>query len=545
VRLRGERDRSAKCLIEENIPNCVEDESLGLWDSRPTVRTVDRRRSVPSRMANVCSKHPFEFAEATCRRCGNEFCGGCLVYSHGSTRPPYCVSCALVAGGVRRGATEASATRARVGTVLSRMRPRSAERRAMNGRTIGVGRAAKSTQDGTNYTLQMPGPRRRRPRFPWLRRRGWVLVLTILFGAGDALLVTALHDNQYSSQAVLVVQSGASDAGPGSANEAATLGITYADLIPRDNEIVQYVSTKLGITTDEVQQGISVSTQSGTSLLLINFRNRSATISRDGAILVAQSISGPTPVTSTIPANSVALVHLPTEATISGNPWQKVGALGLVLGFAVGAALIVAWERADPRVDDARQLAEDAPFPVWNGDEFHRGMAIALLARWRSFAGEHGLHNIALVVLGNGLPEADLQIRAVLEHASEALKGVPADESSAVLGGEIHVAALSRAQPGRASNGPAMDRVPAELPDIRFPMFSFGRDNLDPTAAINTLGHLGASVSWGFVLSHMSRREVAGWADNASTRPTDLEEISAQMVPAIPSKRERRASSGG
>ena len=48
-----------------------------------------------------CAKHPHEISSAICRRCGGAWCRDCLVYSFGPKKPPYCMSCAMVAGGVR------------------------------------------------------------------------------------------------------------------------------------------------------------------------------------------------------------------------------------------------------------------------------------------------------------------------------------------------------------------------------------------------------------------------------------------------------------
>jgi len=52
-------------------------------------------------MDGRCDKHQFEPSERSCRSCGGQFCQDCLVYSHGPRKPPYCVSCALAAAGVR------------------------------------------------------------------------------------------------------------------------------------------------------------------------------------------------------------------------------------------------------------------------------------------------------------------------------------------------------------------------------------------------------------------------------------------------------------
>ena len=59
-----------------------------------------RRRS----MLESCEKHPHEMGVALCRRCGHSWCSTCLVYSFGPKKPPFCMSCAMFAGGVRTNA---------------------------------------------------------------------------------------------------------------------------------------------------------------------------------------------------------------------------------------------------------------------------------------------------------------------------------------------------------------------------------------------------------------------------------------------------------
>jgi hypothetical protein len=56
-------------------------------------------------MLDSCHKHPHEMGVTLCRRCGQSWCSTCLVYSYGPKKPPYCMSCAMVAGGVRTSAT--------------------------------------------------------------------------------------------------------------------------------------------------------------------------------------------------------------------------------------------------------------------------------------------------------------------------------------------------------------------------------------------------------------------------------------------------------
>ncbi len=55
-------------------------------------------------MLESCAKHPHELGVALCRRCGGSWCGTCLVYAFGPKKPPFCMGCAMVAGGVRSAA---------------------------------------------------------------------------------------------------------------------------------------------------------------------------------------------------------------------------------------------------------------------------------------------------------------------------------------------------------------------------------------------------------------------------------------------------------
>jgi hypothetical protein len=52
-------------------------------------------------MLESCSKHPHEKGVSLCRRCGHGWCSNCLVYAFGPKKPPYCMSCAMLAGGVK------------------------------------------------------------------------------------------------------------------------------------------------------------------------------------------------------------------------------------------------------------------------------------------------------------------------------------------------------------------------------------------------------------------------------------------------------------
>jgi hypothetical protein len=56
-------------------------------------------------MLESCRKHAHEMGVALCGRCGGSWCSSCIVYPFGPKKPPYCMSCAMVAGGVRSAST--------------------------------------------------------------------------------------------------------------------------------------------------------------------------------------------------------------------------------------------------------------------------------------------------------------------------------------------------------------------------------------------------------------------------------------------------------
>jgi hypothetical protein len=49
-----------------------------------------------------CDRHAFEKAAGLCRSCQLPYCAECLVFSFGPTKPPFCLPCALQAGGIRK-----------------------------------------------------------------------------------------------------------------------------------------------------------------------------------------------------------------------------------------------------------------------------------------------------------------------------------------------------------------------------------------------------------------------------------------------------------
>ncbi|MDP1804152.1 MAG: hypothetical protein Q8K72_03210, partial [Acidimicrobiales bacterium] len=87
-------------------------------------------------MFDSCSKHPHEQGAAVCRRCGDSWCSTCLVYAFGPKKPPYCMGCAMVAGGVRSVATRPALPRREVKARQKALKAQ-AKAEAIAARTVG------------------------------------------------------------------------------------------------------------------------------------------------------------------------------------------------------------------------------------------------------------------------------------------------------------------------------------------------------------------------------------------------------------------------
>lgn len=78
-----------------------------------------------------CIKHNFDDAVGSCRTCANEFCRQCLVFPHGSKKPPLCVECALARAGVRTQAVQRSVIQRRTYEASERERAAAVRRSEM------------------------------------------------------------------------------------------------------------------------------------------------------------------------------------------------------------------------------------------------------------------------------------------------------------------------------------------------------------------------------------------------------------------------------
>jgi capsular polysaccharide biosynthesis protein len=228
----------------------------------------------------------------------------------------------------------------------------------------GPGIAYDQERRGGAVPIGRSGPGHLGRRWAWLRRRAWMLALGMVAGAVGGLAAAGHGAPSYGATSVLVVQSGASTTGPGSANDAEALATTYAALIPEDQQLVKRTARALGTAPTAVSGHLQVEAEAGTSLLQLHFTAASAAAAVRGASEVARLLTSTSPPGHAIPAGSVAVVSSPTGAARSGSLHAYGLPLGVLLGLLVGLVAAMVAERVDRRVDDLEGLGDGVGCPV-------------------------------------------------------------------------------------------------------------------------------------------------------------------------------------
>jgi hypothetical protein len=89
-----------------------------------------------------------------------------------------------------------------------------------------------------------------------------------------------------------VVQSGSGRTGPGSANNANALAVTYSALISTDSTIVNSAARSLGVSPSTLSRRISVSVETGTAVMLLKYSAPTEAAAVRGAQTVAHAVGG-------------------------------------------------------------------------------------------------------------------------------------------------------------------------------------------------------------------------------------------------------------
>lgn len=169
-------------------------------------------------------------------------------------------------------------------------------------------------------------------------------------------------------------------------DDADKLSATYAGIIPTDTRLLTTVGRAVGQDSSAVGSHLAVTNQQSTSLLNISFTSADPTQAQRGAVAAARALAGPKPVAAGIVPSSVQIVSLPRVPVTVAKSNRSALIIGAGLGLVLGLVLLIAWERSDPRVRDARELSSHIGSPATPVQQLTPTAARALLERWASLA---------------------------------------------------------------------------------------------------------------------------------------------------------------
>jgi capsular polysaccharide biosynthesis protein len=306
--------------------------------------------------------------------------------------------------------------------------------------------------------------------WPTLRRRWWVLALTVAAVALAAQAVTSIQKDTETAQALAVVPAGATSDAPGSANDAEQLAATYAALIPQDGRILQRVGRAMELDRKQVERRIDVVNTSDTALLELRFQDPAAGRAVEGVRALARAVDDGT--SPNIPPKTLNPVRLPDEPLAGGAPGGDSAGLlaGLLLGLFLGGVLMVFLERADSRADADREVEDATGLPATLLGRRSVGPNAALVERWDGLSSREP-SRVALIPASRGAERATNQVAAALGQEARQRRGTevvfepsagpgrePSGESVA-LSSDVVVLVARRGEPLR--------RVAGRLAELR------------------------------------------------------------------------------
>lgn len=253
---------------------------------------------------------------------------------------------------------------------------------------------------------------------PWLKRRGWVVL--VMTGLVTVVVVALGGETQIShrGEAILLVPSGASKEGPGSAFEANRLALTYVSLIPRDQVIMGHVADAASVSSGTASRRLAVSTVGDTSLLRITYRAPKRSEVSAALRAVSDAVTGAAPLTPTIPPGTVVLASISEPEEIPTSSGGSIP-VGIILGSALGFAVAVTWERGDARADTPVSLADSVSCPVSSLHDLASRSGVAVLRRWDSLA--NGSRAVALLGVRSGQAPLTANVARQLVHSARAV----------------------------------------------------------------------------------------------------------------------------
>jgi capsular polysaccharide biosynthesis protein len=304
---------------------------------------------------------------------------------------------------------------------------------------------------------------------------------------------------RYVAQIVLMVP--ASGGGPTEGinpDDADKLATTYAGVIPVDQTLLSDVGKAIGQSPSDVGQNLSVINEQGTSILEISYKASDPRTATLGARTAANLLSGPNPVASGIVPSSLQIVSLPNNVGPAATTHKsRTVAIGAVLGLILGLVLLVAWERSDPHVTDARSLSGQFGCPATPADRLSPDAAHALLERWASLTDRVPARVAILPADAGSVARAD-EVARLLARSGDGVRYIDARSGAVpealsnghLAGGRDSIALVHAGPPGQGGEAVALSC------DLTVVVVRSGARNAEMRHMAEELANFGVVPAW-------------------------------------------------
>jgi capsular polysaccharide biosynthesis protein len=345
-----------------------------------------------------------------------------------------------------------------------------------------------------------------------IARRGWLIPLVVVAVAAAAFGVNRLRTHEVTAQSVVLVTSQAGPDGPGFATEAAKLALSYTTVIPQDESVVQQVANAIGRSTHYVRQHFTVSNPTDTAILQLRFRDKSPSAAAAASRTAVQAVVGDHPVTPAIGAGSIQAVRLADRPKRPAKGDVVAVVIGGVLGLAFGIVLLLAWERADRRIDDPDDVLAHAGLPTSRLESLTPEAVDSLLERWSRLS-EVQPAQVVLVPLTPALATSAREAAYYLQTRASALHQQVGNGRMRDYDGGLRI--VSTTPPGSGGGvGPEALRS-----DVRVLFARRGLRERTLDSAITLLHQFGAPADW--LLLTGSPKRVASWLSQQPVADAD------------------------
>ena len=335
-----------------------------------------------------------------------------------------------------------------------------------------------------------------RSRLAPIRRRGLVVLTTILLVMGIAYLTASARSGTYTGEAIMLVPSGARGDDPGRADEAAKLAGTYALAIPQAARIRQSVADSLGVSPVKARDHMSVANDANTAILRLRYTASSGRVAAQGARAMVQAVLARS-AWKTIRRGSLVLVRPPDRPSHQSAGTLTPLVVGLFCGIFLSIVLLVGLERSDARIDDVAELGAESPCPVSAIDERSKGTIVAVLERWRRLL-DKPVGQIAILPCTPSLARRANEVVSLLAQVR--------DESSENSSGRDAEPGKLWFKVGDAPGSEGAGEALALEADLTVLVVGEGTRVRDVRGAIDVLSQFGVSPAWMFFVTPRERK---------------------------------------